>query len=254
MKSRIILPIVLKWILITVLLITVILLKIKTDRMERLINSIAILDVKGDSLVARQITAQEDSLILLTPEFTKYFAGYTSPFKDGFDFRTLIAKYVRDITQDMYGAPRRTGEFKRIHEGIDLFVPENTPVYPLQNYGIVTEISNDEHYMLNSLSQENGVTDTVKIEYGKIVRIIYPEGIESLYAHLNEVYVKVGQVVDYNTKVALTGYTGNIKNSGKPSHLHLELRDRDNASFDPTQRLHYNKQDYNHFIKKLKFR
>jgi len=91
----------------------------------------------------------------------------------------------------------------------------------------------------------------MKIEYGKTIRILYPEGIESIYTHLNEVFVELNQTVDRNTVVGLTGLTGNIRNSGKPSHLHLELRDSENRSFDPRNRLRFEQNSAANFIKHI---
>jgi murein DD-endopeptidase MepM/ murein hydrolase activator NlpD len=147
---------------------------------------------------------------------------------------------------------RGTREKKRIHEGIDLYVPENTPVYPLTDFGIVTQVSDNPHYMVKvKYTKPDGTIDSMKIEYGKTVRILYPEGIESVYTHLNDVFVKFGQEVNGETKVGITGLTGNIRNSGKPSHLHMELRDAANNSFDPRNRLRFDQGSISYFLKHL---
>ncbi|OQX70966.1 MAG: hypothetical protein B6D62_03065 [Candidatus Cloacimonas sp. 4484_275] len=141
----------------------------------------------------------------------------------------------------------------RKHEGIDLFVPENTPVYPIADYGIVMQAEDNPHFLIETeCKRENGVIDTVKVEYGKIVRILYPEGIETLYAHLNKIFVKTGETVTGSTKVGLTGLTGNIRRSGKPSHLHLELRDAENKTFNPKHRLFFHQGSVKNFLKNLK--
>jgi murein DD-endopeptidase MepM/ murein hydrolase activator NlpD len=168
-------------------------------------------------------------------------------------FNELIDEYVMNRWADHYGCGRGTRERKRIHEGIDLFVPENTPLYPLTNFGIVTEVSDNPHYLVQvEYKKPGGIIDSMKIEYGKTIRILYPEGIESIYTHLNEVFVELNQTVDRNTVVGLTGLTGNIRNSGKPSHLHLELRDSENRSFDPRYRLRFEQNSAENFIKHIK--
>lgn len=192
-------------------------------------------------------------LELLTTDFTDRFTELKSPFNDGKSYRELVNEYLRYGNADLYGSGRRSGNIRRIHEGLDLFVPENTPLYPLGKIGIVTEVSNDPNYKILARGwTQSGAIDSVYVEYGKILRILYPEGVESLYAHLNEIFVEEGELVTGETIVAITGYTGNIAVSGKPSHLHLELRDWKNRSFDPLDRLHYRHTDFQNFIDTLK--
>jgi murein DD-endopeptidase MepM/ murein hydrolase activator NlpD len=178
---------------------------------------------------------------------------YRSPFGDSLSFQELINEYVRNRYQDHYGAPRGNKSCRRIHEGIDLFVPENTPLYPLAPYGIVTEVSDDPFYLFDvECNNSDGSVSSTKIEYGKTVRILYPEGIESIYTHLSDVSVVLGQEVGFGTVVGYTGRTGNVRSSGKPSHLHLELRDSNNRSFDPRNRLHFEQASIDFFLRHLK--
>jgi len=225
------------------------------NHLQKKINQITIVTSDGDSLVAISPKALKKQTVLLTPKFVDEFSKYKSPFNDGLTFSELLEKYVHNSWSDLYGALRGSKKCRRVHEGIDLFVPENTPVYPLGDYGIVTDAEDNPHFMLTTkCKRENGESDTTEVEYGKIVRILYPEGIESLYAHLNEVYVKTGQTVSANTKVGLTGRTGNIRRSGKASHLHLELRDEQNRSFNPKHRLFFRRTSVKNFLKYLKFK
>lgn len=220
-------------------------IKFLTKKMD----NITVLISEADSMAAVKASSFNEPLVVFTPEFIDSFFHYSSPFKDGKEFNTLIKDYIRNRWSDHYGCVRGTREKRRIHEGIDLYVPENTPVYPLANFGIVTEVSDNPHYLVEvSYETPSGVTDSMKIEYGKTIRILYPEGIESIYTHLNEVFVELNQTVDRNTIVGLTGLTGNIRNSGKPSHLHLELRDSNNRSFDPRNRLRFDQNSAEFFI------
>ncbi|MBT3169072.1 MAG: M23 family metallopeptidase [Candidatus Cloacimonetes bacterium] len=190
--------------------------------------------------------------ILLTPQMIDTFNKYKSPFNDNFTFDELIKKYINNKYTDHYGVKRGSAKCRRIHEGIDLFVPRKTPIYPLTDYGIVTEVSNNEKYLVKvECKKPDGSIEIKNIEYGKTIRILYPEGIESIYTHLDSVFVELNQVVNGNTKVGLTGLTGNIKNSGKASHLHLELRDLNNKSFDPRHKLRFNKPSIQYFLDKL---
>lgn len=221
--------------------------------LHRKLNNIKILDVESGSPVVLSSFSLKKETILLTSDFVDHFSKYKSPFNDDLTFNELIKKYIRNHWADHYGCMRGTREKKRIHEGIDLYVPENTPVYPLNDFGIVTEVNDNPHYMVKvKYTQPDGTVDSIKIEYGKTVRILYPEGIESVYTHLNDVFVTLGQEVNGNTEVGITGLTGNIRNSGKPSHLHLELRDAVNSSFDPRNRLQFDQGTISYFLKHLK--
>jgi murein DD-endopeptidase MepM/ murein hydrolase activator NlpD len=221
--------------------------------LHRKLNNIKILGVESGSPVVLSPHSFKKETILLTSDFVDHFSKYKSPFNDGLTFNELIKKYIRNRWADHYGCMRGTREKKRVHEGIDLYVPENTPVYPLANFGIITEVSDNPFYMVKvKYTKPDGTIDSMKIEYGKTVRILYPEGIESVYTHLNDVFVTLGQEVNGDTKVGITGLTGNIRNSGKPSHLHMELRDEVNRSFDPRNRLRFKQGSISYFLKHLK--
>ena len=164
----------------------------------------------------------------------------------------MINEYVHNRFQDHYGSKRGGDGIKRIHEGIDLFVAENTPVYPLSSYGVVIEVShNPNHLEWVECINADGEPDTVQVEYGKLVKVLYPEGITSTYVHLNKVSVKQGDEVKGDTELGLTGVTGNLSRSGKSSHLHLELRYLDGSSYDPRHRLHYRGTSFSNFARML---
>ncbi|MDP8202702.1 MAG: M23 family metallopeptidase [Candidatus Tenebribacter burtonii] len=243
--------------LIRAIVITILLIIVITDffyikLLKNRIDNITVLTSETDSMVVVKSSSFKEPIVVFTADFIDNFYHYSSPFKDGMDFNELIKKYIRNRWADHYGCGRGTRERKRIHEGIDLFVPENTPVYPLTNFGIVTNVSDNPHFMVQvQYIKPGGIIDSMKIEYGKTIRILYPEGIESIYTHLNEVFVELNQKVDRNTVVGLTGLTGNIRNSGKPSHLHMELRDSENRSFDPRNRLRFVQNSAANFIKHI---
>lgn len=56
--------------------------------------------------------------------------------------------------------------------------------------------------------------------YGKVVIVRHYNGLETLYAHLQQIKVKTGQEIKAGTVVGLGGSTGNSTGS----HLHLEIR------------------------------
>ncbi|MDO9577014.1 MAG: M23 family metallopeptidase [Candidatus Cloacimonadales bacterium] len=220
--------------------------------MKKKLDNITIISWQDSTMIKVSPKAIKEPTVLVSQEFIDKFNDYKSPFNDGMNFNELIEKYIHNRWADHYGCGRGTAEKKRIHEGIDLFVTENTPVYPLADYGIITEVSDNPHFLVEvDYKTKDSSVHQMKIEYGKTVRILYPEGIESIYTHLNEVFVVAGQEVNGNTVVALTGLTGNIKNSGKASHLHLELRDSNNKSFDPRDRLRFNQGSLKFFLEHL---
>jgi murein DD-endopeptidase MepM/ murein hydrolase activator NlpD len=98
------------------------------------------------------------------------------------------------------------------HEGLDFNAPTGKPVYACAD-GEVTELDNDPSH----LNQQ------ARFPYGFFVRIrhnfrgaIY----ETLYAHLSEVSVQLGQVVQTGQPIGKSGATGRA--SGP--HLHLNLK------------------------------
>lgn len=56
--------------------------------------------------------------------------------------------------------------------------------------------------------------------YGKYVVIVHPNGTQTVYAHLSQVFVSVGQYVSQGFMIGLIGSTGN--SSG--CHVHFEIR------------------------------
>lgn len=87
------------------------------------------------------------------------------------------------------------------HTGVDFPVPIGTSVVAMAD-GKVTKVQ----HLLGS--------------YGNFVEIEHKGQIKSLYAHLSETSVKVGQEVDRGQVVGLSGNSGNSKGP----HLHFEVR------------------------------
>lgn len=247
--------------IMVILIMVILIVLVVTDQMrirylEEKLSHVMILDYDNDSLLVYQPEQLNEQKLFITPEFVDSFTRFKSPFsaeyESGYKFQDLINEYVHNRFQDHYGTKRGRKGQRRIHEGIDLFVAENTPVYPLSEYGVVTKVSdNPNHMEWVECWDEDGVRDTIQVEYGKIVRILYASGLTSTYVHLNEVRVNVGDEVHGDTVVGLTGVTGNLKRSGKESHLHLELRYLDGSSFDARWRLHWRGTDFEKFTRML---
>lgn len=86
------------------------------------------------------------------------------------------------------------------HIGVDLVCRGDKTIYPIAE----------------------GVVDSINAHgkaYGNHVTVKHPNGMTSLYAHMESVSVKKGQTVTKDTKLGIMGATGNVKGA----HLHLEL-------------------------------
>lgn len=102
-----------------------------------------------------------------------------------------------------------TGAHKH-HDGLDIAMVEGTPLRPLRA-GTIT------------FSGKKG-------GYGNVVIVDHGGGFESVYAHLKDSAVNVGDRV---TAAQVIGHSGNSGRSTGP-HLHLEVREHGHA-VDPAQ-------------------
>ncbi len=73
--------------------------------------------------------------------------------------------------------------------------------------------------------------------YGNVVKLAHAYGYTTLYAHMSEIKVKVGQTIPAGTLVGTVGSTG--RSTGP--HLHYEVRKGDQL-LDPIQFLSFNQQ------------
>lgn len=101
------------------------------------------------------------------------------------------------------------------HTGTDIACSKGTPIKAVASGTIV-------------FAEKNG-------SYGNLIKIDHGNGVETWYAHCNELYGKVGQKVNAGDIIATVGSTGN---STGP-HLHLEIRVNGNT-INPQKYL-YNK-------------
>lgn len=99
------------------------------------------------------------------------------------------------------------------HGGVDLDMNTGTPIYAMDG-GVVEQVGD---YSSNCYGQENCNGNN---SYGIYVRIDHGNGYKTLYAHLSQRLVNVGDQVGKGQQIGVSGDTGN--SSG--SHLHLELQ------------------------------
>ncbi|MBB6732213.1 murein hydrolase activator EnvC family protein [Cohnella zeiphila] len=93
-----------------------------------------------------------------------------------------------------------TGEKNKLHTGMDMAVPKNTPVY----------------------AAESGVVIVAQTwsGYGNCIIINHGGGLWTLYGHLNKILVKKGETVKRGENIGLVGMTG----TATGYHLHFEVR------------------------------
>jgi len=88
---------------------------------------------------------------------------------------------------------------KQLHRGLDVAMPEGTPIYATHAGVIVTAQYSDS--------------------YGNYVVIEGADGVVTKYAHMKEMQVTVGMQVEEGRVIGTVGSTGNSTGN----HLHLEL-------------------------------
>lgn len=105
-----------------------------------------------------------------------------------------------------------SGDVQEFHTGTDLSSAQGTPVYAAAS-GIVRIA----HYHTS---------------YGNYIRLLHPGGDETIYAHLQYLFVRPGQQIQAGEQLGTVGQTGNATGP----HLHFELL-HDGIRYDPCQAL-----------------
>ena len=103
----------------------------------------------------------------------------------------------------------------RMHTGVDLAAPPGTPVLAAKAGRVL---------LVQAVS---GYGNTVLLDHG--------EGVETLYAHLQQALVREGDWIEQGVQLGAVGMTG----AATGPHLHFELRNRAQAlqAIDPTPHL-----------------
>ncbi|NMB92238.1 MAG: M23 family metallopeptidase [Parcubacteria group bacterium] len=175
---------------------------------------------------------------VLTPELEKQ--GYTQSnivqniqTNDGVLIYQVVNKYTPEsyfnksfiypldsiIKVGDFGVTRKEGNITLRHLGVDLDAPQGTPIYAI-NDGVV------------KFAQD-------LITYGKTIIIDHGFGIYSLYLHLSEFKVAVGDKVLRGEVIGLTGSTG----YSLAPHLHLSIK-INGASIDPLKFIEFVNQGF----------
>ncbi|UKO99646.1 peptidoglycan DD-metalloendopeptidase family protein [Nostoc sp. UHCC 0870] len=150
---------------------------------------------------------QQDPRIVFVPGVNWSPNGFTATPKTAmFTTSVKLSGYpfqqAREVTLP-YGwqINPNTGEVF-FHSGIDLLADVGTPVEAIAPGKVV-------------FAQEQGT-------YGNLVIINHNGGLQSRYAHLDSIQVKVGQQLNKGQVLGTVGTTG--QPTGKQSHLHFEIR------------------------------
>lgn len=106
----------------------------------------------------------------------------------------------------------------RFHRGVDLACAEGTPVRAALG-GVVTLAKHST-------------------SYGNYLRVRHTNGDETLYAHLQYLFVRAGEVVQAGQRLGTAGQTGQATGA----HLHFELL-HNNVRYDPAAALHLPQED-----------
>jgi murein DD-endopeptidase MepM/ murein hydrolase activator NlpD len=140
-----------------------------------------------DETRANRLLTQMDQLNLYRIAAQK--APFAVPVKSGFRFTSGFG-YRRD--------PKTGG--RRMHAGVDFAGPVGTPLYATAD-GVVVHAG-----------WASG--------YGRLVKIQHEFGIETRYAHMNRLNVRVGQRVSRGQRIGDLGASGRVTGP----HLHYEVR------------------------------
>jgi murein DD-endopeptidase MepM/ murein hydrolase activator NlpD len=87
------------------------------------------------------------------------------------------------------------------HDGVDISAARGTPVYAAASGRVIH-------------------ADASLSGYGKMVIIKHGDRYSTVYAHNDELFVRVGQFVEQGQRIALVGKTGRASSP----HLHFEVR------------------------------
>lgn len=149
-----------------------------------------------------------DLLDDIEPELDIYTEGWNSKAVNPFKDIDVPNSQVIDVTGYAMPSPGRVtshygyrARFGRMHKGIDLGINNNDTIFA----------AFDGKVRLTAYERKG---------YGNYVIIRHPNGLETVYGHLNRALVRPDQIVKAGQPIALGGSTG--RSTGP--HLHFETR------------------------------
>ena len=120
------------------------------------------------------------------------------------------------------GDIRITNVYSSSHKGVDIVkAPSSLETVIAHSGGKVT---------FCQTGQKNNKGSKGNLSYGNCIKIDHGNGYSTLYAHLDRVFVKLGDFVTEGQEIGFMGNTGNSYGA----HLHFEVR-KDNVRINPTE-------------------
>lgn len=120
------------------------------------------------------------------------------------------------------GDIRITNVYSSSHKGVDVVkAPSSLETVIAHSGGKVT---------FCQTGQKNNKGSKGNLSYGNCIKIDHGNGYSTLYAHLDRVFVKLGDFVTEGQEIGFMGNTGNSYGA----HLHFEVR-KDNVRINPTE-------------------
>lgn len=120
-----------------------------------------------------------------------------------------------------------------VNDSLRLILNKDNFIFPVKNGKVISEYGVRHGRMHTGTDIKQRLNDTVVAcfdgvvrlarqygGYGKVVVVRHPNGLESVYSHLNRIKVKPKQLVKAGQMVGLAGRTGRATTE----HLHFELR------------------------------
>jgi len=142
------------------------------------------------------------ALMVLASSFVPTYASYSGDEADYAVVEQKVELNTEHGIQYPVEKVKITQGYRFFHPGIDFDGLTGDPIKPIKG-GIVEALQFS------------------KYAYGNAVLIDHGNKVESLYAHLAEIYVKEGQEVTKDTIIGTMGATGRASGD----HLHLEVHD-----------------------------
>ena len=176
-------------------------------------DKVEVVRIPENAVPKKPSVADLDHVFGTTPDYLSYYNFNDLPKTNNYtlNLRNLGGKMLWPVEGKVSSYFGMRGSRK--HEGIDIPMPEGTPIRAAKN-GIVARTGN------NSTMGFRG--------YGNFVLVDHGGGLQSFYAHCSSVAVKQGQRI---MQGQIVGYVGNTGRS-TANHLHFEVR-VNNAKVDP---------------------
>ncbi len=167
----------------------------------------------------RKVTPSDSDLRDIEKETKLVRAGQADDTEIPYWKKGFIRPVEGRISGNFGGQRIMNGIKKNPHGGMDIAVPEGTPVKAASD-GVVTLAAPDLFYS------------------GNVIVIDHGYGLHTIYAHLNEMHIKRGDKVIQGQTIALSGKTGRVTGP----HLHWGASYK-GTRFNPTSLLNINKSN-----------